>query len=461
MSKNIFQVYTANPITSNTSTDLMYFGQSPYGIGNDAAMTFGDFANQFGDPYTPSALTRTNDTNVTLTLGGTPATSLLQSVSLTMGWTGQLSSARGGTGVNNGTNTLTLAGNLATSGAFASTFTMTGVTNVTFPTSGTIATTSQIPSVTPSALTKIDDTNVTLTLGGTPATALLQATSLTLGWTGSLAVVRGGLGITTTPTNGQIPIGNGTNYTAATLTAGTGMSITNAAGSISLSTTAFTQVVIQVFSANGTYTPTSGMKYCIVEAIGGGGGGGGCQTTSSVQVAAAGGGGGGAYQRSVFTAATIGASKAVVIGAGGAAGSAGNNNGSAGGATTLGTTLLVANGGSGGVGGAATGTSATSGGGAAGGVGTGTVFIGAEAGQAGVCTYNATTYNSQSGAGGNSHFGYGGKGIFRIAISGANNTGNNATGWGGGGSGASNTISCADTAGGFGRDGYLIITEYI
>jgi hypothetical protein len=44
-----------------------------------------------------------------------------------------------------------------------------------------------IPTVTPSALTKVDDTNVTLTLGGTPATSLLQAVSLTLGWTGTLA----------------------------------------------------------------------------------------------------------------------------------------------------------------------------------------------------------------------------------------------------------------------------------
>lgn len=38
-----------------------------------------------------------------------------------------------------------------------------------------------------SALTKVDDTNVTLTLGGTPASALLKAVSLTLGWTGTLA----------------------------------------------------------------------------------------------------------------------------------------------------------------------------------------------------------------------------------------------------------------------------------
>ena len=37
------------------------------------------------------------------------------------------------------------------------------------------------------SLTKADDTNVTLTLGGSPSTALLSATSLTLGWTGTLA----------------------------------------------------------------------------------------------------------------------------------------------------------------------------------------------------------------------------------------------------------------------------------
>jgi hypothetical protein len=45
-------------------------------------------------------------------------------------------------------------------------------------------------TITPAALTKVDDTNVTLTLGGTPTTALLQAASLTLGWTGTLADAR-------------------------------------------------------------------------------------------------------------------------------------------------------------------------------------------------------------------------------------------------------------------------------
>jgi hypothetical protein len=47
------------------------------------------------------------------------------------------------------------------------------------------------------ALTEVDDTNVTLTLGGSPSDALLAPTSLTLGWTGTLAVSRGGSGAST------------------------------------------------------------------------------------------------------------------------------------------------------------------------------------------------------------------------------------------------------------------------
>ena len=48
--------------------------------------------------------------------------------------------------------------------------------------------------ITGQALTKTDDTNVTATLGGTPASALVNAASITLGWTGTLAVARGGTG---------------------------------------------------------------------------------------------------------------------------------------------------------------------------------------------------------------------------------------------------------------------------
>ncbi len=55
-----------------------------------------------------------------------------------------------------------------------------------------------------SALTRTDDTNVTLTLGGTPATALLAAASLTLGWTGTLAKTRGGFGLDASSLTGYV-----------------------------------------------------------------------------------------------------------------------------------------------------------------------------------------------------------------------------------------------------------------
>lgn len=46
----------------------------------------------------------------------------------------------GGTGVNNSSKTITLGGNFVTSGAYALTLTQTGTTNVTLPTTGTLAT---------------------------------------------------------------------------------------------------------------------------------------------------------------------------------------------------------------------------------------------------------------------------------------------------------------------------------
>lgn len=51
-----------------------------------------------------------------------------------------LPSANGGTGIDNTGKTLTLGGNLATSGAFATTLAATGTTTLTLPTSGTLAT---------------------------------------------------------------------------------------------------------------------------------------------------------------------------------------------------------------------------------------------------------------------------------------------------------------------------------
>ena len=45
--------------------------------------------------------------------------------------------------------------------------------------------------------------------------------------TGTVAVANGGTGLTTTPANGAIDIGNGTGFTRTTITAGTGITVTN------------------------------------------------------------------------------------------------------------------------------------------------------------------------------------------------------------------------------------------
>jgi hypothetical protein len=193
-----------NFASSFTTSGVFAVTQTYTGITNVTFPTSGTLATTSQLP-TPAALTKVDDTNVTITLGGTPATALLQATSLTMGWSGTLSGTRGGTGVNNGASTVTLGGSLTTSGAFASTFTMTNTTSVTFPTSGTLATTSQIP--TGAALTKADDTNVTLTLGGSPNTALVNAASITAGWTGQLGISRGGTGISSFGTGVQTALG--------------------------------------------------------------------------------------------------------------------------------------------------------------------------------------------------------------------------------------------------------------
>jgi len=94
-----------------------------------------------------------------------------------------------------GSGNVTAAGTLATvntnTGTFGSAiqvpqFTVNGKGLITAVSNITI--TPAASSITGgAALTKVDDTNVTLTLGGTPSTALLQATSITVGWTGTLA----------------------------------------------------------------------------------------------------------------------------------------------------------------------------------------------------------------------------------------------------------------------------------
>lgn len=352
---------TLSTLAGNTVAAKRFLTQTGTGTVS-AAPTWGTILAS--DIQSGAALTRTDDTNVTLTLGGTPATSLLAAVSLTLGWTGTLAIGRGGTGAStavaafdnlaptttlgdtifhNGTDNVRLAGNTTTTRQFLS---QTGTGTVSAaPAWATIAGTD----VTGAALTKTDDTNVTLTLGGTPATALLRAASITVGWSGTLAVARGGSGrasatafmpiaggTTTTgahqsvglgsatgqpltyqgasalPTfealnlagasvvTGTLPVGNGgtgqTSYvngellignttgntlTKATLTQGTGITITNGNGSITIAVNAtiytnsnFVDKEAPTGTINGTNptftianTPTAGSEHVYVNGI--------------------------------------------------------------------------------------------------------------------------------------------------------------------------------------------------
>jgi hypothetical protein len=58
--------------------------------------------------------------------------------------------------------------------------------------------------------------------------------TITGGGIGITPVINGGTGLGTIPTNGQLLIGNGTGYTLRTLTAGTGITVTNGLGTITV-----------------------------------------------------------------------------------------------------------------------------------------------------------------------------------------------------------------------------------
>lgn len=218
-------------------------------------------------------------------------------------------------------------------------------------------------------------------------------------------------------------------------------------------TGAISQVVIQTFSTTGTYTPTAGMKYCVLEVCGGGGGGGGAAPTGATDVGAAGGGGAGGYARIVASAATIGASQAVTIGAGGTGGSVAGGNGGNGGATSIGA-ICVAAGGIGGTG-ETSGTNVVSfnPGGAGGSGTTGTVLTTSSSGSPGWGIGTAQVV--VGGAGGGGPFGGAGQGHLTGVPSTAGSNG-------GGGGGSSLTVNVGTgLAGSAGGAGIVIVTEYL
>jgi hypothetical protein len=218
---------------------------------------------------------------------------------------------------------------------------------------------------------------------------------------------------------------------------------------------AFASINVQTFTASGTYTPTAGMLYCIIECVGPGGGGGGTSTCTAAQVSVGGGGAGGGYSSKFASAATIGASQTVTIGVGETAKAVGGGNGGTPGSTSVGA-ICVANAGSGGVGSAA--SSAvfwTVSGGTSGSGGTGDVVTSGGAGGYGVGS--VTSGFCASGIGGNSIFG----GSANTVVGSGAGSGNAGRNYGGGGSGGVTSPSNTQQTGGAGAPGFVRITEFI
>lgn len=224
-------------------------------------------------------------------------------------------------------------------------------------------------------------------------------------------------------------------------------------------------LAVQRFASNGTYTPTPGMRICIVYGCGAGGGGGGTPGigASPPAGAVAGGGGSGTYAKHIFSAADIGASKAVVIGLGGAGGGPGaapGSNGSSGGNTTLGGTLLVLPGGGGGFAPNVTSDDAQiTTGGSAGAFasavgGTNLVPLMSNSGANGILVGISTSLYGGGGKGGAGFLGVEGPG------GGSNSNGAAGGGYGAGGGGACSTNGGAGYSGGAGANGILYVEEY-
>jgi hypothetical protein len=134
------------------------------------------------------------------TLGSAVVTSSLTTVG-TIGtgvWQGTLVAGQyGGTGVNNSGKTITLGGNLTTSGAFATTFTTTSTTSVTLPTSGTLATLAGTETFTNKTLTS--PTLTTPVLGVATATSINKV-AFTAPATGSTLTIADGKTLTASNT---------------------------------------------------------------------------------------------------------------------------------------------------------------------------------------------------------------------------------------------------------------------
>ncbi len=243
---------------SGVSLSTQVTGTLPIANGGSGQTTAQAAMNAFAGAVTSGSYLRGNGTNVvmsTIQAGDVPT--LNQNTTGTAAnVTGTVAIANGGTGATTNTAART---NLGATTLGSNLFTITNPSAVTFPRfnadntvsslnatdfrtaigagtgngNGTVTSVGGTGSVNGITLSGTVTSSGNLTLGGS-----LSGVSLSTQVTGTLPVANGGTG-QTTYTDGQLLIGNTTGNTLAkaTLTAGSGISITNGAGSITIAAT--------------------------------------------------------------------------------------------------------------------------------------------------------------------------------------------------------------------------------
>jgi len=206
----------ANRLAGNITTTKQYLSQT--GTGTESASP--TWATITGSDITGAALTKSDDTNVTLTLGGTPATALLRAASLTLGWTGTLAVSRGGTGASSFGSNEIIYGNSASALQSSNQFTFspTGVffINNTISAGGiAMNLTSTVNAAANNDIiygVRISPTFNNLSFTGVTQRALgvfgdvyINGTITSGAWGGStITIAKGGTGLTALGTAGQL-----------------------------------------------------------------------------------------------------------------------------------------------------------------------------------------------------------------------------------------------------------------